>query len=168
MNRLTLGAAVTAMVLLAAPATAAKPERTDFEFEDFGFFIGDCGDFIVLNDSYIRGFFVEHFNNDGSLKFVFQRLQLSDSIYYREDDRSVYLTGGPGEVEVTKFFDADDPPTFVVTGIPFKVTVPGQGIIFHDSGRIIIDTTTGNVLFQAGPKDFGDDQLGGLCEALRQ
>jgi len=44
-------------------------------------------------------------------------------------------------------------------------TVPGLGVVFHVSGRMMFDAT-GDLVFEAGPHDDLDNDLGGLCSYL--
>jgi hypothetical protein len=55
-------------------------------------------------------------------------------------------------------------------GLIFKATVPGEGVVFHDVGRVVVDAA-GNVIFEAGPHDVlntaGDHAVrANFCAAL--
>ena len=51
-------------------------------------------------------------------------------------------------------------------GVIFKVTVPGAGAVFLDVGRLVTNQAGTEITFQAGPHQFFDGNLGGLCAAL--
>jgi hypothetical protein len=59
-----------------------------------------------------------------------------------------------------------EPPLGANTGVIFKVTVPGAGAVFLDVGRIVTDQSGEIVAFQAGPHQFFDGDVDGLCAAL--
>jgi hypothetical protein len=53
-----------------------------------------------------------------------------------------------------------------INGAPAHVTAPGEGIVIHDTGRIVFDAN-GNVTFEAGAHDQADqDPLQVYCSAL--
>lgn len=145
---------------------AAPPNKQYFNFDYSDFFIGDCGNFVILNAAVGDGFFIEHLDRDGNPTHVNQHIQYSDSIYYTFPDMGIVLNGGPGELDVTRFDFTGDIPVIIFTGVNFKVTVPGHGIIFHEAGRIGFNLFTFEVLFQAGPKNFSEGDVAALCEAL--
>lgn len=140
---------------------AAKPFKQNFAFESVGFFIGECNGFSILNDAHVEGHFIAHTDNLGNPTMTNLILKVSNSIYYNSNQPGLNLPGGPGETEV-HFFDADGDK---ITAVPFKVTVPGHGVIFHDSGKVMFDNS-GNVQFLAGPSDFTTGNVEALCEAL--
>ena len=53
-------------------------------------------------------------------------------------------------------------------GAGFRINLPGQGVIFLMSGRLMVDLVTGESLFEAGPQDWWEGNVDKLCTALRQ
>jgi hypothetical protein len=51
-------------------------------------------------------------------------------------------------------------------GVNFKVTVSGAGAVFLDVGRIVTNQAGTEITFEAGPHQFFDGDLDGLCAAL--
>jgi len=146
---------------------AVPPDKVYFgPVQAFGFAVGDCGDFVVLNDYTVEGFFIVHFDQDGFLTHVNQHISFSDSTYYNSEDPDVRINGGPAELENDRFDFTSDRPVLAVSGIFFKITLPGYGLIFHEAGRAILDLETNEVLFQAGPADVSEGNLAALCAAL--
>lgn len=145
---------------------AVPPNKEYFSFEYSGFFIGDCGSFVILNGAVGDGFFIEHFDKDGNTTHVNQHIQYSESTYYTFPDMGIVLHGGPGELDVNRFDFSGDPPLWVFSGVNFKVKLPGHGVIFHEAGRLVLNLFTLEVLFQAGPSDFTDGNVDALCSAL--
>jgi hypothetical protein len=52
------------------------------------------------------------------------------------------------------------------SGIIFRVVVPGAGAVLLDVGRITAKRT-GEIIFEAGPHQFFDGDLAGVCAALQ-
>ena len=153
-------------VMFLAPATtslAANPTKETFLFPDSLFPIGSCNGFDIVNISDLEIIVTTFFNNNGD--FVRQKVmfKVRNSIYFNSEDPSIYLDGGPGEVEIDQFNATTN--TLSITGAPFKVTVPGQGVIFLDAGRTFIDFNTGEVTY-SGPSDFEEGNVDALCDAL--
>ena len=152
----------TSSVLAVPPAKVNPPP-----FQGFGFQVGDCGDFQVLNDFTSDAFFIVHFDQDGNVTHVNQHIKFSDSTYYNSEYTYISINGGPGEGENDLFIDPFGGEGIIaVTGIAFKITVPGYGVIFHEAGRAIYDFDTDELLYQVGPADFSEENLDALCAAL--
>lgn len=50
-------------------------------------------------------------------------------------------------------------------GLTAVYTVPGDGVVYQKAGINIFDET-GTIVFAAGPKDFEEQGLDGICAAL--
>lgn len=172
MKKSRMGNLLLALVLAAGAGTPASkawavpPNKVDFAFDVVGFLVGDCGTFQVWTDFFGEGFFIERFDQDGTVTKVNQHINYSQSIYYNSENPAIAIEGGPGEVENDQFDFTGDTPTVAVTGVVFKVTLPGHGVIFHEAGRAVFDFATGEALFQAGPHDFQEQEVAALCAAL--
>jgi hypothetical protein len=158
-------------IAIAAPSStsAAKSTKVDFgPYQVLGYQAADCGSFQVLNDYTVAGHFISHFAKNGSLKFITQHIEYSDSTYYNSNFQNILLHGGPGELENDRFDFNGDPAGWAqaVNGFFFRIIIPGQGVIFHQGGRTIYDWFTGTVLFQAGPNDWAENDIAALCAAL--
>lgn len=53
-----------------------------------------------------------------------------------------------------------------VAGLFFHLTLPGEGSVVLDAGRFILDLTTGELTFEAGPKPFAPGNWAVLCPVL--
>ena len=144
-------------------ALAAKPVKVNFGPDDFfGFFVADCGDFDVLLDFTAQGHFMLHFDKDGNLVRVHEHFEFPNDVYYNSTDFGISFTGNA--VQNTQFDVVDN--QLAISGLQFKLTIPGHGVVFHQVGRIIIDFTIPDVIFQAGPADFDEGNVAALCAAL--
>jgi len=52
------------------------------------------------------------------------------------------------------------------TGSIFRITIPGQGIVAQDTGKIVFDPDTGIITFLAGPHEVFDGGPAVLCPLL--
>jgi hypothetical protein len=161
-NRIVALTGILALVS-AGVALAAKPLKEYFAGDTAGFFIGDCGTFNVLSDYTFEGQFKVWFDADGNPVRAVEHYNY-DAIYYADTNPDEYVRGGPGEVENLQVEFVDG--TFAVAGLPFKLTIPGYGVVFHDAGRVVFDLGTGDILFESGPSDFLDENLEAICAAL--
>jgi hypothetical protein len=161
-------AAVTALVTcsLSGTALAGKPEKVNFSFPDTGFLIAECDGFDVLSDSTIEGFFILKRDDDGNVVSVRDHQAFVDDVWYNSTNPDIKINAGPGQVENRSFDLVGDPPTLVVTGGGVRATVPGLGVVFLDTGFILLDLTTEEIVRAAGPKDFNEGNAELLCSLL--
>ena len=150
------------LALLAIPATAfgAKPEV---------FFEGEFDDSFTIPAGAVCAFEIEgqetsrvqekgYFNEDGSLNRVHVKVR-----------GTTYLTG-PGGTAVDRWawngvFDAEA-LTFTQNGNVFNVHAGPGGVLVNDSGKIVFDDTTGEVLRINGPHEAFFEEFDALCEAI--
>ena len=144
-------------------ALAVKPLKVNFgPFDNVGFFVADCGDFNALLDFTIQGHFIGHSDQDDNPVRVNEHIEFPNDIYYNSESPDISFRGNA--VQNTQVDLVDD--TLAIAGLQFKLTIPGQGVIFHEVGRLFIDLETNDVLMQAGPSDFLDENTAALCAAL--
>lgn len=162
----TLTAAFAACFIFGAVSTAlaVPPRMFSYQFHSTENVIGDCGDFEIWNDVNLVLDLVTHLNQDGDRTFTRQHWRVSDSVYYRSDDPSVFVYGGPGEQDIRKYDWLDE--VWAYSGPAFKITIPGYGVIFHEAGHAIYDPANDELTFQRGPSDFTDGDFDALCMAL--
>jgi hypothetical protein len=56
--------------------------------------------------------------------------------------------------------------TITESGVLRHITVPGSGIVLHESGRVIVSLTDESVIFMAGPHQLFEGDLAEFCAAL--
>jgi hypothetical protein len=56
--------------------------------------------------------------------------------------------------------------TFTESGVLRHITVPGSGIVLHESGRLILSMSDDSVISMAGPHQLFEGDLGAFCAAL--
>jgi hypothetical protein len=152
----------SAVVLERVPA-AGKPVIIGPE-TDAGLAEGmiDCGTFLV-NDRYELTFTLRlFFDSAGNRVKGVEQVSGTD----------VFINATTGKAISSSFHNnvlidfSSDPPLGANTGVIFKVTVPGAGVVFLDVGRLVTDRSGEIVAFKAGPHQFFDGDVAGLCAAL--
>ena len=168
--RATRMAALLALPLLMtmSAASANKPVRIDYgPLYVSQFFVADCGSFNVLNDYSLQmtGTYFYDRNGQPIRDSVLVRIG-GNSTYYNSNNPSIAISGGPGETEFQRTDWVDN--TLAVIGSGFRVTLPGQGVIFIDAGRVILDFSSDPpvVTFAAGQTDYFSANSAKLCAAL--
>jgi hypothetical protein len=160
---LTLGTTLVLVLALAGSASAAKPVvRTDhFEGTEF---IADCGDFDVLTDFELDIREVVFFDDEGKEDFARVHFQFHDFFYSLDNSGTV----GEGFAETNSGNDLVDLPSgneITSVGLSYHVTVPGEGVVLLQAGRLVFDEA-GEIVFQAGPHQVAEEDFDKLCEAL--
>jgi len=161
----TLAATAVVLFALAGVASADKPESTPalvrLEPETGTELIAECGDFQVLTDFVVDGQSTIFFDSDGNPDYARVHLRFVDFFYrsdtgegFTEHDHSNTLIDLPSGNEVTS------------SGVSYRVTVPGEGVVLLQAGTIKFDQAE-NPTFVAGPHQvFPESDTQKLCEAL--
>jgi hypothetical protein len=163
------GAASAAALLLAATiANAAKPVKFADDYTVTGLYLGDCGDFAVLWDLRVALHGKLFLDEDGVPEAQVAHFDWSEGVVYRSDDPSIFIESGPGVVGNQRITGDDGvPENNAFSGLGFKITIPGEGVISLEAGRVVYDEFL-NVTFLAGPADFTNQEVGAICNVLRQ
>ena len=158
--------ALTAVVLFAlgGVASADKPEGTPapvrLQPETGTELIAECGEFDVLTDFVVDGQSTIFFDSDGNPDYARVHLRFVDFFYnsetgegFTEHEHSNTLLDLPSGEEVTS------------SGVSYRVTVPGEGVVLLEAGRLEFNEA-GEVVFVAGPHQVLSQDTDKLCEAL--
>jgi hypothetical protein len=161
----TLAATAVVLFALGGVASADKPEGTPapvrLEPETGTELIAECGEFDVLTDFVVDGQSTIFFDSAGNPDYARVHLRFVDFFYnsetregFTEHEHSNTLLDLPSGEEVTS------------SGVSYRVTVPGEGVVLLDVGRLEHDEA-GEVAFVAGPHQvhLGED-TDKLCAAL--
>jgi len=156
----TLAASMAVMLTLAGSAFAAKPEVETFH-EEGTESIANCGTFEVLTDYVLEGRVTTYLDSEGNEDYERVHLQFHDFFYNSET--------GEGFVEANTtvvLVDSASGTEVSGTGLSYHVTVPGEGVVLLDVGRLERNEA-GEIIFVAGPHQvhLGED-MDKLCEAL--
>ena len=154
----TLAATMAVMLALAGSAFAANPERATFHAEGTDF-IADCGDFDVLTDFVADFDEITYLDSAGKPDYSRVHFAFNDFFYNSET--------GEGFAETNTGTTVSDASGAELTssGLSYHVTVPGEGVVLLQAGRLEFDED-GNVVFVAGPHQVLRRETQKLCEAL--
>ena len=160
-RRMLLGVLLGCLLALAGvpAASAATPVFEDVFIDAGEAVLADCGAFLVL-DRYVLSYRVaRYFDRNGVEVRVIEHVSGTDTL----------INSATGAAYPTTFHSTAviDPQAHraAFIGVIFRLTLPGAGAVFLDVGRVVADPQ-GNLSFQAGPHQFYDGDLAGLCAAL--
>jgi hypothetical protein len=160
----TLAATAVVLFALGGAASADKPEGTPapvrLEPETGTELIAECGEFDVLTDFVVDGQSTIFFDSAGNPDYARVHLTFVDFYYnsetgegFTEHEHSNTLLDLPSGEEVTS------------SGVSYRVTVPGEGVVLLEAGRLEFNEA-GEVVFVAGPHQVLSQDTDKLCEAL--
>jgi hypothetical protein len=148
--------------LAGAPPSSATPPTTTVEQRHVRVPHGDCGSFTLIFEADVTRKVTTFFDEDGApVRDVLVR-HMEGAVSNSVTGESVPFTG---VWRVTRYY-ADGQLTGRVTqaGRTYLITVPGLGVIFHDTGYGI--QQDGQTVFEAGPHDFENFNVDELCAYL--
>lgn len=138
-------------------AVAAQPLIFTEHFEDT--LVVDCGDFLAIDEVSIDARTTIFFDNEGNPVGLQIHVKFRGTV-----TNSVTGTSVPDRADVNVFVDFAEGTTALV-GKLFGITVPGEGIAVHDTGKIVFDAV-GNVSFVGGPHQVNLEGDTKLCAAV--
>ena len=145
--------------------TQGRTEHYKYTISVTGLDSGDCGDFHVFQDYVFLVHEVWLLDKEGQpVKAVNRYKAIGGSIFYNSNDPELFLLGGPGEIEIDRIDLTEG--TLSISGIPVKLKVPGYGAIFYETGHIVIDLNTGEMLSNTGHNQLVDADLEAVCKCL--
>jgi hypothetical protein len=136
MKKLILLVALVLPLALATAASASGPVITSFTRDaatpsPFGG--GNCGSFVVLFTAHIEGTNISFQDDQGQLVKQIRHVHFTGTLYNSSDlSKSV-----PYEGAFTRTFEAAT-NTATLTGLRFKVQLPGEGVVALDTGQEVI------------------------------
>ena len=157
----TVLVATGSLLPAAVPAQATAPTRI-FEHRQADFLIASCGSFMLRLQSAIEREYVIYYDADGVV--------VRDVLIRRQEGTfSNSVTGKSAELtgiwRVTRTYtDGVSDEIAIQTGRTYTITIPGEGVIFHQSGRGIQEGTV--TVFEAGPHDYDERNFAELCDYL--
>jgi len=158
-TRLLLFSAVAiALFGTLSPAGASAPTTTSGD-ETVDTFAFSCGTFDVWDYIEFSWSGTEHYDADGNLIRVEERVYGFDRLYNKTTGESV--EGTYSNHETVDLANGD----VTQNGQIFRIVIPGAGAIFLDVGKFVITFGEG-LTFLAGHHDFFDEQVEAICAYL--
>jgi len=143
----SLAAVAVALLTLPVAVSAAPPVVETFHNEGSSAFAGPCPNGVTLVGTFTEDVRVTTFFDKAGTPV---RAQIT-----------VNFVGVVTNPETGESVENPSHQTIIVdlvegtvtqVGLTFKATIPGEGVVFHDVGRVVFDAA-GNVIFEAGPHD---------------
>jgi hypothetical protein len=164
MRRLLMLIPLVLGLIFVGAASADAPTVIEESFKVFLNPYVDCGSFVVTSEGDVTRRITTFYNSDGTpIRRVFH-ISVDGTMTNSVTGTSLSLTR-----EGTVTLDLVD-GSMVTAGQRTRTVAPGEGIVLQDMGIIVREG--GVIVFQAGPRDFLDYQLGDatgvqdLCAAL--
>ena len=155
-----------AFLLALAPLSSALATPPEFYIGTFyGSATFDCGSFPLLFELQVTSKASNHYDQNGEFRMYLERVQEQISTYTNLDtEASISSSIGAGIVHIITEQDG----TVAINGVLNILTIPGQGVIVHDVGRLVFDLSTFELLFSAGQSTIHGPggSLDALCAAL--
>jgi hypothetical protein len=168
MRKLALLLSMFAVVAATLAATAAADTRVVVQHNAIvtRHFAGltDCQaygyTFTLTGDYVVRRSDVQYFDDSGALvrEVIWAHFVGTDT-----NDLTGKSLRDTGERHIT--FDYVN-NTITESGVLRHITVPGSGIVLHESGRLIVSLTDESVIFMAGPHQLLSGDEAEFCAAL--
>jgi hypothetical protein len=153
---LTFSTTMAVMLTLAGSASAATPERETSHAEGTAQ-ITHCGDFSVLYDWVADLRILTYFDSAGNPDYVRVHAIFHNFVYSTENPEE-------GFAAIESRNNLFDFPIVATSGLRFRLTVPGEGVVLLSAGRVVVEDDA-EVVFQAGPRPVGED-YDRLCEVF--
>jgi hypothetical protein len=152
---LTLGTTMALMLALAGSASAATPERETSHDEGTAE-LTHCGDFSVVFDWVADLGILNYFDSAGNLDYARAHIIFHAFVYSQQKDPEE----GFAAIEVRNTlidFPSENTVSLAATsGLRFRLTVPGEGVVLLSAGRVVVEDDA-EVVFQAGPRPVAGD-----------
>ena len=162
-RRILLLMTVAAMMAAMASSAAATQPVVEEDHRAGTFVLADCGEFQVLDRFVLDGTLQLFYDKEGNLEKIVKVFSGTDTFINSKTGKEIPTT----TIHNSVIYDPET-ELFAINGASFRVTVPGSGAVFLDVGRIVTNEDLTNVTFQAGPHQFIDGDVEGLCDALRE
>jgi len=130
-----------------------------------GFFLGSCDGFDVVADFVAELQINSHYDRDGNLarqEFLFHTV--GQAIVYNSAHPEAAVLSGSGEGQNAHWDYVNG--WFQGAGMIFRITLPGRGPIFMETGLIRLNIETFEITHFTGHNQWVDGDLAALCAVL--
>jgi len=149
-----------AVMLAESAAASAGPPVTTSGTETDDVFLADCGAFDLRDRVAFEWNGKMFFDDEGNLTRIVEHVGGSDTFYNSVTGKSVAGTINSGET--VDFVTG----TVTQNGAVGRISVPGEGALFFDVGKFIIDFEDGLVFLAGSHHAFFEEDYSRLCELL--
>lgn len=153
---------VALLAVLPVAGVQADAPVVEGPFREVGsIVIADCGSFQVVDLYELNYIERQFYDQESNLVKIVEQVWGTDT-FTNSVTGKAYTMNFHNNV-VVDF--STSPPRGANMAIIFRLVVPGAGAVLLDVGRIVLDRQ-GNIYFRAGPHQYYDGDLEGLCAAL--
>jgi hypothetical protein len=145
-----------------------RTAQVNYNVPVVGQYLGSCDGFDVLTDYEVAVNFKVVFDKEG--EWATGRLKAKStapSVYYNSEDPSHFLMGGPAEQEIDHMNYVKG--TAFVSGVMWKVTVPGYGVVYMETGRVVCDPDGWECFLDTntGHNQYYEQDVAAMCRILK-
>jgi hypothetical protein len=145
-----------------------RTEQFNFNVPVVGQKLGSCDGFDVLTDYEVSVNIKGVLDKQGQLaKSRLMAKSTAPSVYYNSTDRRRFLMGGPAEQEIDHINYVKG--TAFVSSVMWKVTVPGYGVVYMETGRVVCDPNSWECFLNTntGHNQYYEKNVAAMCEILK-
>lgn len=150
-------------ILMSLPSSVAYADGPvlDGPYPSQGTEVIDCGSFQILDD----------YVGQSSFRWFYDRQGNPDRLMIRHWGTDTFTNSVTGKTYTGSYnwnYIVDFstiPPQGSALGMIYVITIPGEGAVMLEAGRIVMDRF-GNVYFEAGPHQLSNGDFGTLCAAM--
>jgi hypothetical protein len=164
---LTLAVTMALMLALAGSASAAEP-KTETIHDEGTDVLANCGGFKVLDDFEVDGQITTFFDSAGNPDYARVQNHFQDFFYNSKTGEGFTETDTVTAVfDLSRKNEISDKHLISIAGLGYHVTVPGEGEVLLDAGKLVYDAK-GHLVFEAGHHQIlgSNTDTQKLCEAL--
>lgn len=170
--------AVVAIALLVAGSVAfaqqqGRTERIELSLPESNWFVGACSPTVdVFVKAALQVRVTLYYDESGNVVLKeLDKVKPGPTVLFLGDHETQEpindntVKGSPGQNENDRYIFADDRD--YITGIPFKVVVPGLGRVYSDPGRMVWAISTNTLLAYSGWNGNSASDIAALCDYLK-
>lgn len=149
---------------LAAGSASANTTKVTYAFDDFYSSNHDCG-FRVRLHSYGPYRIADQYDNDGNLFRTI--ITVSGGRYYITATANGVTLKTTASYQIVQTYNPDGSfDVYHEDGLHFGFTLPGGGVVLLETGRLVFDQETEQIIFEGGPHMNSDGDLEAFCQAF--
>ena len=143
----SLVAVAVALLALPVAVSAAPPVVETFHNEDSFAFAGPCPNGVTLIGTFTEDVRVTTFFDQAGTP-VRAQIKVNRVGVVTNPETGESVENPSHQTIIVDLVEG----TVAQVGLTFSATVPGEGVVFHDVGRVVFDAA-GTPIFEAGPHD---------------
>jgi hypothetical protein len=155
---------VFTVLLLTPGAASANTTKITWAYDDYHFANHDCGFKVVFRQ--VGPYkYADQYDNDGNL---YREIVTAGggSYHISATANGTTLTTEASYQLIYDYNPDGSTATIRQDGLHLGFTIPGEGLVLFDTGRIVFDAETGEITFAGGPHMLRDGDVEKFCAAF--